>query len=180
MRCEEFVSVLAELSPMWREQMKIAGVSDEDAEDQIRSMVIPPRATASSQPVDDEVLRLIAHYDCSKVVLPGDISFQGQPMTGLYGTIVATEESDPIRVVSSGELVLFDHVVPDFVTARCSLNGACFLEAMAILMRAQANHPQKPKTTTLVLAGCTEAAGGDTYESYWRAKVSLLFTSSSA
>ena len=168
MRSEEFVALLTHLAARDRESAIAAGV-DEDEADEIAQGYIPkirPAAAKASDP-DDELLRLLALYDCSHVELPGAIRFHKCPRVMAQGTAVAAQEADPIVRGADGELRLHDHSNMDFVISRCASSGTAFMEAIACFATAMTDPTRGEEVYERVTTATVALAGGDEYRDFW-------------
>lgn len=174
MRSEDFVQLLNKLAPRWREQAKTFGLSDEEADDIAMESSVRPRSPTPIDAGDDELLRLINRYDCSRLSVPGGISFRSEVLHDKQRAFVAAEEADPIIIRSDGKVVLLDHASPDFVIAACAANGAAFLDALGILLDVPEGLQRGEHAWRRMTEQCTAAAGGEEYRKFWTTKCAFL------
>ena len=168
MRSEEFVALLTNLAARDRESAIAAGM-DEDEADEIAQGLIPKIRPAAPQEKDpgDELLRLLARYDCNHVELPGAIRFHKCPRVMAHGTAVAAEEADPILRGADGELRLYDHSNMDFVISRCASSGTAFMEAVACFATAMTDPARGEDVYERAVTSAVALAGGDDYRDFW-------------
>lgn len=171
MNADAFAALLLELAPT-REDLARGGVDEEGEVEGIlacfRRLRREPSATPQAPRSDDELVRLVTVYDCSRVAVLG-VGFDGRAQLEARGIRVAGWEADPIVVRPDGTVAVFEHDTPTAFLCGAQ-TGARFLDALAFAlqsMMASNRRGEQGWRTEPLAERCAELAGWRESVRFW-------------
>lgn len=170
MQVETFLEILHKAMPT-RESLLGYGLDDEDIR-HIQLTFIARRRKTFSDSATPELLRMVTDYDCSTLEI-GLLQFLSQPQEHPNGIHVANCEADPVVLKPDGTIVMLDHAAPG-AEQRCAIDSEHFLGALAQFVEIRANRPAWLGKTNQAITQCTQAAGSQQCEDFYRILCSFL------
>jgi hypothetical protein len=168
MKAEEFAKALAEYMPSVAE-LRDEGLGIEEIEDYQGAWRCVRRCVSDVSepaPKENEVDRLLRIYDCSTVEVCG-IRFNS-PLVDNHssGQAVAALEADPIVIIRSGDVAIFDHEEPSFRIAEVAAGPESFLRLLIAATEVVDDLERWKGHGAEAVQHCAREAGGSRYEGF--------------
>lgn len=166
MRSSDFLKVLSEAMPTSAD-LEDYGLDPQEIDDVQASFRSAARKSlAGVASTKSELEKMIIEYDCSTVEV-GLIRFLPEPRVHPGGVQVAYCEADPIVVIASGLVVMYEHDDSDR-SMKCAINSERFLDALDVFITLRREKSRWKGRVDEAANLCADKAGGGDYVPFFR------------